>query len=145
MRPFPHRYSVETDLDPLGSVELTAERLPTIVSAPPVEFDGPGDQWSPEDLLVASVLDCFVLTFRAVAQASRLEWSSLRCRAEGSVDRVEHVTRFVSMRISADLALPEGGNRERAERLLEKAEKACLVTNTVDLSVELEANITVEG
>jgi hypothetical protein len=33
----------------------------------PREFDGRGNQWSPESLLAAALADCFVLSFRAVA------------------------------------------------------------------------------
>jgi uncharacterized OsmC-like protein len=96
-------------------------------------------------LLVAAVVDCFVLTFRGIAHASKLEWSSLRCRAEGTLDRVERVTRFVGMRIEADLTLPTDGNADVARRLLEKAEKACLISNSLDLSVDLEATVTAGG
>ena len=145
MKPYPHHYSVEASAAASGSVELRADALPAIASAPPIEFDGPGDQWSPESLLVAAVVDCFVLTFRAIARASKLEWSSLQCRAEGTLDRVERVTRFVGLRIEADLTLPADGDVEAGKRLLAKAEKTCLVTNSLDLAVELEARVTVGG
>lgn len=144
MKPYPHHYSVEASAAASGSVDLTAEGLPAIASAPPVEFDGPGDQWSPESLLVASVVDCFVLTFRAIARASKLDWSQLHCAAEGTLDRVERVTRFVGMRIVADLALPPGGNAETGHRLLEKAKNACLVTNSLNFAVEMEARVDVD-
>jgi uncharacterized OsmC-like protein len=96
-------------------------------------------------LLVATVVDFFVLTFRAIARASKLEWSSIECRGEGTLDRVERVTRFVGMRIEAALRLPADGNVDAAKRLLEKAEKTCLVTNSLDLAVELEAEVTIGG
>lgn len=143
MKPYPHQYTVEAGADPRGSVSLTSEGLPTIASAPPREFDGPGDQWSPESLLVAAVADCFVLTFRAIARASQLEWSHLHCRAEGTLDRVERETRFVGMRIHAELTLPPGQAEEKGRRLLEKAEATCLVTNSLDLEVELDATVRV--
>lgn len=145
MKPYPHHYSVEASAAASGSVELTAEGLPAIASAPPVEFDGPGDQWSPETLLVASVVDCFVLTFRAIARASKLDWTRLDCAAEGTLDRVERLTRFVGLRIVANLALPRGGNAETGKRLLEKVEKTCLVTNSLNFAVELEGNVDVES
>lgn len=145
MKPYPHHYSAEATAAASGSVELTAEGLPAIASAPPIEFDGPGDQWSPESLLVASVVDCFVLTFRAIARASKLDWAQLHCGAEGTLDRVERVTRFVGMRIVANLELPPGGNAETGRRLLQKAEKTCLVTNSLNFPVELEENVTLSG
>jgi len=145
MKPFPHHYSVEASAAASGSVELRAAGLPTLSSEPPIEFDGPGDQWSPESLLVAAVIDCFTLTFRAIAHASKLEWVGVECRAQGTLDRVDRVTRFTGMRIEAHLTLPMGGKEDAATRLLEKAEKTCLVTNSLDLEVELEARVTVGG
>jgi organic hydroperoxide reductase OsmC/OhrA len=143
MKPYPHHYLVEASAAASGSVDLRARGLPVIASAPPIEFGGPGDAWSPESLLVAATADCFVLTFRAVARASKLEWSSLQCSAVGTLDRIEKVTCFVGMRIEADLRLPAGGNAETGKRLLEKTEKTCLVSNSLDLAVALEARVTV--
>jgi organic hydroperoxide reductase OsmC/OhrA len=70
MQPFPHQYVVAAHGSALGEVELHADQLSPIRSASPAEFDGPGDRWSPETLLVAAVGDCLILTFRAVARAS---------------------------------------------------------------------------
>ena len=79
MHPFPHYYSVVAKADTQGDVALEGERLPPISSAPPTEFGGPGDRWSPETLFMAAVADCFVLTFRGIAGLSRLSWVSLEC------------------------------------------------------------------
>jgi organic hydroperoxide reductase OsmC/OhrA len=143
MKAYPHHYLVEAHAAATGHVDLKAEGLQPIASAPPLEFDGPGDQWSPESLLVAAVVDCFILTFRAIARASKLEWTDIRCHAEGTLDRVERVTRFTKLRIVAELILPAGGNAEMAQRLLEKAEHECLVTNSMNVPVELDARAIV--
>ncbi len=74
---------------------------------------------------------------RAVARASGLEWSHLARHAEGNLDRVDGVTRFMSFRIHTRLELPPGGNADTGRRLLEKAEKTCLVTNSLAAPVEL--------
>ena len=145
MKPFPHHYSVEASAAATGSIDLRADGLPPLTSAAPSEFDGPGDQWSPETLLVAAVADCFALTFRAIARASKLEWVNLRSRATGTLDRDDRVTRFVAVQIEADLTLPAGGDADAAERLLEKAEKNCLVSNSLDLSVDLKTKVAVGG
>jgi organic hydroperoxide reductase OsmC/OhrA len=41
---------------------VTADGLPDLRSAPPLGFDGPGDAWSPEHLLLAAVETCFLFT-----------------------------------------------------------------------------------
>jgi peroxiredoxin-like protein len=109
--------------------------------APPAEFDGPGDQWSPETLLAGAVATCFILTFRAVARASRLEWTDLVCEVEGTLDRVEHETRFTQVLVRAILEVPAGVATERAERILEKSEQSCLITRSLRAEVRFEAHV----
>ena len=141
MQPLPHHYSVAASARADGDVALTSEGLPQLSSAPPAEFGGPGDRWSPESLLVAAMADCFVLTFRAIARASKLPWVSLGCEVEGTLDRVERVTQFTGFVVRASLVVPAGANAEQAQRLLERAEQSCLITNSLKGSSRLEATV----
>ena len=143
MQGFPHRYSVAAVANAEGEVALESDRLPSLASAPPTEFDGPGDRWSPETLLVASIADCFVLTFRAIARASKLPWVSLRCDVEGTLDRVERVIQFTGFLVRASLRVPAGTNEEQARRLLARAEQSCLITNSLKGTSHLEAEVEV--
>jgi organic hydroperoxide reductase OsmC/OhrA len=140
MHPFPHRYVVIAVARPGGDVPLAAEGMRVIESAPPKEFDGPGNQWSPEGLLTAAVADCFVLGFRAIAAASKFLWTNLDARTQGTLDRVEGKMRFTRFDTHAKLLIPAGADAERAKRLLEKAEATCLVAN----SLSSERHLTVE-
>jgi peroxiredoxin-like protein len=140
MHPFPHHYVVSTAMRPVGDVPLSADGVRIIESAPPKEFDGPGNQWSPEGLLTAAVADCFVLNFRAIATASKFPWNSLEARTEGTLDRVDGKMRFTRFDTHAKLQVPAGTDLERAKKLLEKAETTCLVSN----SLSSERHLTVE-
>jgi organic hydroperoxide reductase OsmC/OhrA len=143
MQHLPHRYAVTATGSGLGDIELNAERLPTLRSASPPEFDGPGDRWSPETLLVAAIGDCLILTFRAVARASGLAWTSLECSVTGTLDRVERTTRFVAFDIRARLHVPSGTDPDRARRALEKAEQNCLISNSLSGAIHLMPTIDV--
>jgi peroxiredoxin-like protein len=143
MQDFPHHYSAAAVAAADGDVNLEAEGLPSLVSAAPKEFGGPGDQWSPETLLVGAVADCFVLGFRAIAGGSKLSWTSLRCEVEGTLDRVERVTQFTEFVVRASLCVPAGTDEERAKRILDKAEQACLITNSLKADVHLSASVEV--
>jgi organic hydroperoxide reductase OsmC/OhrA len=131
MHPYPHLYTVHATAAPAGDVPVAATGLPTLQTAPPAEFDGPGDRWSPETLLCAAVADCFVLSFRAVARASKLDWTGLECRVEGKLDRVDGRTLFTALAVHASLKVPAGTDPERAKKLLEKAEHVCLISNSL--------------
>jgi len=142
MKPLPHEYSAKASAERHGNVRLTSGALPALESAPPLEFDGPGDQWSPEELLLAAVADCFVLTFCAITRASKLPWTRLEASAEGLLDRAERVTRFTEITVRAILALDEAeAHQDEALRLLERAEKNCLVSNSLAVPVTLEARV----
>jgi peroxiredoxin-like protein len=143
MQNLPHRYQVSASAETEGNVVLKADDLPQLISAPPAQFGGPGNQWSPEHLLVASVADCFILTFRAVAQASKLAWSNLEASAEGVLERADRVTRFTTITVSATLTVPADTNIDKARQLLEKAEAACLITNSLSGETHLQTEIIV--
>ena len=135
MHPFPHHYFVNAAARPGGDVPLSADGMRVIESAPPKEFGGPGNQWSPEGLLTASVADCFVLGFRAIATASKFSWTSLEARTQGTLDRIEGKMRFTRFDTHAKLLVPAGTDLERAKKLLEKAEASCLIANSLSLSL----------
>jgi len=141
MQGFPHHYRVRGAATPDGDVTLQADGLPEIASQPPAEFGGPGDRWSPETLLTAAVADCFILGFRAIAQASKLEFTRLDCEAEGVLDRVERAMKFTALTVRARLTVPAGTDTARAGKLLEKAEASCLITNSLDAEIHLETEI----
>src|SRR6186997_128905 len=143
MQALPHRYRVKGAGGTIGDVELTAERLTVLQSAAPAEFDGPGDRWSPETLLVGAVADCFILTFRAVANASKLSWISLDCDVMGTLDRVDRVTTFTHFDLTVHLVVPAGVDAGQARHALEKAELNCLITNSLKGSTALDATVEI--
>ena len=144
MQDLPHHYFVAAEGTSAGDVLLDAPRVPVILrSASPAEFGGPGDRWSPETLLLGAVADCFVLTFRAVAQASRLPWSFLRCEGVGTLDRVDRALQFTEVTLQVSLSVPAGVNPYQARRALEKAEQNCLITNSLTGTIRLIPEIEV--
>jgi peroxiredoxin-like protein len=141
MQNFPHHYRAAINGGGEGPIMTSAPGLPDLATAAPAEFDGPGDLWSPETMLVAAVASCYLLTFRSIARAARLEWNQLSCHVEGVLDRVERVTRFTSFRLNVRLQAPPGTDYQKAHQLLEKAEQVCLITRSLNAPVELLAEI----
>jgi len=143
MKPLPHRYDVRLTGGPTGYATLTTPGVPDMATAPPSDFDGPGDAWSPEHLLLAAVETCFLFTLRAVAQASRIEFTSLDLSGEGTVDRHDGGMRFTEIVLRPRLRLPAGADEGKARRALEKSEKGCLVTASLSVPVRLEPEIAI--
>ena len=142
MEQLPHTYSASVSAGPDGAVDITADGLPGLRAAPPRQFGGPGDVWSPEDLLMASLSSCFVLSFRAIAKLNKLDWSALEVTANGELDKVERVMKFTRVRLTAYLKVGADIDREKAERLLKKAEASCFVSNTLNCETHLVSQIT---
>ena len=92
-------------------------------------------------LLCAALADCFVLTFRAIARASKFEWQDLSCRVEGVLERFEGVAQFTGFTTHAVLRVPAGADRARAQALMDKAEKGCLIANSVRGTRHLVAEV----
>ena len=141
MKPLPHTYQARLTGGPAEHAVLSTPGAPDLRCAPPVEFDGPGDAWSPESLLLASVEACFLFTFRAVARASKLDFLSLDLHGEGTLDREHGVTRFTEIVLRPRLELAPGVDRDRARWVLQKSKQACLISASLSTPVRLEPEL----
>ena len=141
MKPLPHRYEVRICGGPGSYPMVHSAGLPDLRTAPPVDFDGPGDAWSPEQLLLGAVGACFVLTFRAVARASRIDFTSIGVEVDGVVDRTNGSVRFTEIVLRPRVALPAGVDTARVRWVLEKAQRACLVSTSLATPVRCEPEL----
>ena len=143
MHPFPHRYAVDALATPGSSVTVRSPDLEDIQSTAPPEFGGPEGNWSPETLFVAAVADCYALSFRAVANASRFDWSEIDCEAVGVLDRTDEGLWFTHIELQVKLRIPAGGDAGLGTRLLEKAERNCLVSKSLRSETLLRSEVVV--
>ena len=141
MKPLPHRYDVHIRAQPSGYAELSAEGMPVLRTAPPADFDGPGDAWSPEHLLLAAVQSCFLITFRGIARASKVDVTELEVEGSGTVARLDGGTRFTEIVLRPIVTIPETTSRERLRQTLEKAEARCLISASLACPTRLEPAI----
>jgi organic hydroperoxide reductase OsmC/OhrA len=137
----PHEFAVTLVSSRERDVQVSADRLPTLESAAPDQFGGPGDRWSPETLLVAAVGDCFVITFKAMARLAGLPWTFLRCEATGTIDRPDRMLQFTGFHIRATLGVPMDTSKAIALRTLEHAERRCLIAQSLKAPLVLTATI----
>jgi len=143
MQPFPHHYQARAAGNHDGVIRVEGPGLPDIATTAPPEFGGPEGHWSPESLLVASVADCFILSFRAVARASKLDWEELSCDVEAVLERPDGVSRFTRMTLAPRLTIRSPDDEDKAHRCLERTERACLVTNSLTADITLKPQIDV--
>ena len=143
MQDLPHHYVVSARAEGKANVIVSSDNLPDLETAGPPEFGGPGDVWSPETLLVAAVANCFILSFRAIARKAKLDWLTLECTAEGELDKLDKFTQFTGFTVNAKLVVSNAADEKKAGVILQKAEKYCLVTNSMKADSHLEAEVVV--
>lgn len=99
--------------------------------AAPPQFGGLEGRWSPEDLLLCAVAGCFTTTFRALSDYSKFEYTDLEVEVEGTVRKAESGYEFAGILIRPTLTISDLDERPRADRLLEKAKRLCLVSRAL--------------
>jgi peroxiredoxin-like protein len=127
-----------------GIADTESVEQPIAFSAPP-EFQGQPGMWTPEHFLIAAVAGCFVTTFIAVTELSKFELLSLEVSAAGVLEKVERGFQFTRVTIRPVLTIARDSDRERALRLIEKAERSCLVARSLRSEVIVEPTVLVQA
>lgn len=141
----PFFYETEVEWTGERRGELRSPNLPALEVAAPPEFQGPEGIWTPEHLYVASVNTCFMTTFLAIAHNSKLEIVSFRAKARGKLEKVEGLGyQMTEVILSPRLVIRASRDLERARRILEKAEKNCLISNSVKSAIKVEPELYCE-
>lgn len=126
------------------SPELSQNDHGCIEVATPPEFPkGIPGIWSPEHLFTASVSSCLMTTFLAIAENSKLEFTGFRCNAIGKLEKVDGRFLMSTIYLRPMVTIADEKDRARAERVLEKSEKVCLITNSINSKVVMEPIIEV--
>lgn len=141
MTPLPHHYSARLSGGPTGYAHLAAAGLADLRAAPPVEFGGPGDAWTPEHLFLAAIEGCYLFTLRAIARAARIEFVSLDLIVDGTVDRDNGAVKFTDIVLRPQLVVSDEIPLERVTRLLERVDHACLISSSLSTPVRVEPEV----
>jgi len=117
---------------------LAVSGKPPVEVATPPEFKGHEGIWSPEDLYVAAVNSCIMTTFLAFAGREGLAFEEYGSEAEGLLEFVEGKFTFTKIVVRPRIVLRPGEDRAKAEEILHKADRNCLVSNSIRTEVTLE-------
>jgi peroxiredoxin-like protein len=139
-----HRYEVraKSTRPRCGVVASDAVPQPLKFSAPP-EFAGEPRVWTPEHFFLAAVAACYVSTFSGIADASRFGFSYLEAEAEGTLEKDAGGWKFTTLTLRPDLKIAREQDRDRANRLLEKAEHSCVIARSITAKITLAPTIMV--
>ncbi|HTZ99751.1 MAG TPA: OsmC family protein [Candidatus Aquilonibacter sp.] len=138
-----HTYQVRAKCTKPRSGVVASDAIPRPISfsAPP-EFLGEPCVWTPEHFFVAAVVTCYVSTFSGMSEASKFAFVALEVDAEGVLEKGTEGWRFSEVKLRPSLKIADEKDRERASRLLEKAERSCLIARSISARTTLEPAIS---
>lgn len=117
--------------------QLTDKECKPLDMAIPPEFEGPGGTYSPEDLYALSLMNCYLATFKYIAEKSKLTYSEILGSAELFVDKGEEKSPWME-HVNIRMELNGCENKERALGLMEKTKAHCMIINSVKTKVNFE-------
>ncbi len=140
-----HFYTVNVEwLADKKGILTSPELAQNVEVATPPPFQGGMEQiWSPEHLFTSAVVSCFMTTFLAIAANSKLTYSDFKCNAKGKLEQIEGKYLMTEVLLEAHLTIDNIENKEKAERILEKSEYACLISNSIKSTVTLTPIINI--
>lgn len=115
------------------------------VATPPQFSSGMPNIWSPEHLFTAAVSSCLMTTFLAIAEYSKFDFISFKCSSKGVLDKVDGKFIMTEVQMFPVIEISNMGQTERAIRILEKSEKACLISNSIKSKVTMDPKIIVKN
>lgn len=115
----------------------------------PTEMDGPGIGTNPDEMLLGAAATCYLITLAASLERSAIEIASLSLSSEAIVDVTNGVFTFRKMIHRPHVMLKkehEPKQMEKIKRLVELAEKNCMISKAINgnVEVELEPNIMIK-
>lgn len=139
-----HQYNVNLkwNAERVGEVSSPELNSKIEVATPPQFPKGVEGVWSPEHFFTAAVNSCFMTTFLAIAENSRLEFKEFNCNAVGILDQVDGKYLMTEVVLNPTLMITKEEDKEKALRVLDKSEKACLISNSINSKVSLNPLIT---
>jgi len=119
---------------------IEAGNLKTKISIPP-EMDGPGIGTNPDEMLLGAAATCYLITLAAMIERADLPLESMALESEGIVDVTKGVFTYKKIIHRPSVSLREEATIEqhtKLKRLVEKAEKSCMISRAIQGNVELE-------
>ncbi|KMQ71856.1 OsmC family protein [Chryseobacterium koreense] len=141
----PHFYNVDIHWKNDRQGEMSSPELSQNleVATPPQFPKGMEKIWSPEHLFTSAVASCLMTTFLAIAENSRLEFTGFECKSAGKLEQVEGKFLMTEIILEPTVTIVNPEDQEKAERVLQKSEAACLISNSIKSKVTMIPTIKI--
>lgn len=118
---------------------LTTEGRPDLLGSADPTFRGDRDRWNPEQLLLAALAQCHLLSYLHVCVTEGVVVTAYADSAEASmvVDR-DGSGRFTESVLRPTVTVTDESMRDAAERAHHRANELCFIANSVSFPVRHE-------
>lgn len=135
-----HIYKVDVHWDNAKKGTLSSDVLNSKITVvtPPEFRGGIAGEWSPEHLFAAAANSCLMTTFLAIAENSKLDFHSFDSHATAKLEMVDKVYMISEILLAPTVGVYRDEDMDKAMRVLEKAEKACLISNSMKSKITMQ-------
>ncbi len=116
--------------------DVLVQGKPTLQGSADPTFRGQADRWNPEDMLVAALAECHMLTYLALCATHGVVVTSYEDMATGRMEMtVGGSGRFVEVVLNPKVAVTAESSMDQAVELHLEANKSCFIANSVNFPV----------
>ncbi len=139
----PHLYNVDISWTKERQGEMSSPELSTVIeiATPPQFPNGVEGIWSPEHLFTSAVASCLMTTFLSIAENSKLEFTAFSCKSHGKLEQIEGKILMTEVILEPTVTIANESDREKADRVLQKSEQHCLISNSIKSKVTMNTKI----
>ncbi|HMY22339.1 MAG TPA: OsmC family protein, partial [Chitinophagales bacterium] len=87
---------------------------------------------------------CLMTTFLAIAENSKLEYLSFDSKAIGKLEMIDGKYMMSEVELQPEITIANEQDKEKAERVLIKSERACLISNSIKSTIVFNPTITIK-
>lgn len=124
-------------------VHLAADGKPPIDGSADVPFRGNADRWNPEELLVAALSQCHLLSYLHMAARAGVVVTSYTDTPVGVMAQEGIGGQFTEVVLHPVVTVADAAQAELADSLHREASEACFIASSVSFPVRHEPRVVV--
>jgi organic hydroperoxide reductase OsmC/OhrA len=122
---------------------IRVDGKPDLAASADRVFHGNADRHNPEDLLVAALASCHMLSYLHFAAETGIVVTAYADAAEGRLQTEAKSGRFIEVVLRPQVTVAPGSDPGRAQALHDDAHHACFIANSVNFPVRCEPRIVI--
>ena len=116
---------------------------PVLAGSSDLAFRGDPTKHNPEDMLVAALSTCHMLSYLHVAATAGIVVTAYTDTAEGTMETNAHGGHFVEVVLRPQVTISAASDAAKAEAAHEAAHHGCFIANSVNFPVRCEPRIVI--